>query len=160
MTRVCALAVVVLIAGSAAVAAQTDHQHEQMTARGTRAMGFDQDAATHHFRVLDNGGAIEVTAKDGADKATRDQIRAHLTHIASMFAQGDFSAPILTHATTPPGADTMAKLKGEIAYKYEPIARGGRVRITTANREALAAVHEFLRFQIAEHRTGDKPGRF
>jgi hypothetical protein len=33
--------------------------------------------------------------------------------------------------------------------------RGGRIRITTNNKEALAAVHEFLRFQIADHQTGD-----
>jgi hypothetical protein len=29
------------------------------------------------------------------------------------------------------------------------------VRIKTANPEALKAVHEFLKFQIEEHRTGD-----
>jgi hypothetical protein len=29
------------------------------------------------------------------------------------------------------------------------------VRITTKNKEALAAVYDFLRFQIADHRTGD-----
>jgi hypothetical protein len=29
------------------------------------------------------------------------------------------------------------------------------VRITTGNRDALKAVHEFLRYQIREHKTGD-----
>jgi hypothetical protein len=29
---------------------------------------------------------------------------------------------------------------------------------TTKDRKALAAIHEFLRFQIADHRTGD-PGK-
>jgi hypothetical protein len=29
------------------------------------------------------------------------------------------------------------------------------VDITTTNREALAAVHEFLAFQISDHKTGD-----
>jgi len=29
------------------------------------------------------------------------------------------------------------------------------VRITTRDGEALAAVHEFLRYQIREHHTGD-----
>jgi hypothetical protein len=29
------------------------------------------------------------------------------------------------------------------------------VSIKTANAEALAAVHEFLRFQIEDHQTGD-----
>jgi len=35
---------------------------------------------------------------------------------------------------------------------------GGRVRIRTANRKALAAVYQFLRFQIADHQTGDATG--
>jgi hypothetical protein len=32
---------------------------------------------------------------------------------------------------------------------------GGRVLIETKDAEALAAVHEFLRFQIEDHQTGD-----
>jgi hypothetical protein len=32
---------------------------------------------------------------------------------------------------------------------------GGRVRIHTSNARAVQAIHEFLRFQITEHQTGD-----
>ena len=49
----------------------------------------------------------------------------------------------------------MTRLKTVIKYRFEPTARGGRVHITTANPDALAAVHEFLRFQISDHATGD-----
>jgi hypothetical protein len=49
----------------------------------------------------------------------------------------------------------MQRLKGEITYKYEKTERGGRVRITTQNPEALEAIHDFLKFQIADHKTGD-----
>jgi hypothetical protein len=49
----------------------------------------------------------------------------------------------------------MEQLKGKISFAYEETERGGRVRISTADREALAAVHEFLRFQIKDHQTGD-----
>jgi hypothetical protein len=34
-------------------------------------------------------------------------------------------------------------------------AKGAQVRIVTGNPKALAAVHEFLRFQIKDHRTND-----
>jgi hypothetical protein len=34
-------------------------------------------------------------------------------------------------------------------------ATGGRVDIATSDPAALAAVHQFLKFQIAEHKTGD-----
>ena len=45
--------------------------------------------------------------------------------------------------------------KDAITWRYEEIERGGRVVITTADPAAKAAVQDFLRAQIAEHRTGD-----
>lgn len=128
---------------------------EEMNKRGNHAMGFDQAKTIHHFTLLADGGAIQVEAKDPKDAASRDQIRMHLGQIAKMFAAGDFSVPFEVHAQTPPGVETMKKLKGEINYKYEETKTGGRVRISTANPKALAAVHEFLKFQITEHQTGD-----
>jgi len=48
------------------------------------------------------------------------------------------------------------KSKGaNIAYVFEPIPNGGRVRIKTTDAEALRAVHQFLTFQIDDHWTGD-----
>jgi len=35
---------------------------------------------------------------------------------------------------------------------------GSRVRIKTKNPDALKAIHEFLRFQIEDHHTGDRVG--
>ncbi len=49
----------------------------------------------------------------------------------------------------------MAKLKTQIQYHYGEIANGGRVTISSSNQEAVEAIHNFLRFQITEHRTGD-----
>ena len=72
-----------------------------------------------------------------------------------MFSQGNFSIPMFVHDQTPPGVETMKQQKGAITYKYEQTERGGRVRISTGNGEALKAIHEFLRFQIQEHQTGD-----
>ena len=72
-----------------------------------------------------------------------------------MFADGNFNAPMLIHDQTPPGVPVMQELKGEIKYNYEEINRGAAVRISTKNPTALKAIHEFLRFQIKEHKTGD-----
>lgn len=118
-------------------------------------MGFSQKSATHHFRLTPQGGAIEVEANDPKDTATRDKIRMHLEHISEMFAEGDFDAPMFIHDQTPPGVPVMQRLKTEIKYEFEQTERGARVRIKTTNTEALAAVHDFLRFQIKEHETGD-----
>jgi hypothetical protein len=133
----------------------SSEHHQQVARRGDEVMGFSHLKTTHHFRLFQDGGEIEVLANDPRDTATRDQIRMHLEHIAKMFAAGNFHAPILIHATTPPGVPTMKKLRADIAYRFQPTARGGRVEISTRNPSALRAVHEFLRFQIADHATGD-----
>ena len=54
-----------------------------------------------------------------------------------------------------PGTKIMASRKAAIRYQYVETANGGRVNIFTSDREALATVHAFLTFQIAEHKTGD-----
>jgi hypothetical protein len=128
-----------------------------LKARGEAAMGFDQAATSHHFAIAPEGGAIEVSVTDASDRANRDAIRAHLKTIAGQFAAGVFEAPFATHAEVPPGVAEMQRLKASIAYRYEQTAGGGRVRIVTKDAAARAAVHEFLRYQIREHKTGD-PG--
>jgi hypothetical protein len=132
-----------------------DAHSKDVNERGDRVMGFDHEKTTHHFLLYTDGGAIEVAANSADDAGSRDQIRKHLGHIARMFAEGNFKAPMLIHAQTPPGVQVMRRLKSEIKYDYEEAERGARVRIRTVNAEALAAVHEFLRFQIEDHKTGD-----
>lgn len=123
--------------------------------RGERAMGFSQTATVHHFLLDAGGGRIQVEVRDASDTSNRDLVRRHLSHVARAFATGDFDTPALVHARVPPGADDMRRLKSEITYSYEETEAGARVRISTKNAEALAAVHAFLRFQIEDHQTGD-----
>ena len=123
--------------------------------RGDQAMGFSHEKTTHHFLLAADGGSIEIQANDPKDTASQDQIREHLSHVAKMFAAGNFEIPIFIHDTTPPGVPVMKKLHDQIDYAYEQIDRGARVRITTKNPEALEAIHQFLRFQISDHETGD-----
>ena len=49
----------------------------------------------------------------------------------------------------------MKELKDEIAYKYDETESGGKVSLTSQNADAVEAIHEFLRFQIQDHKTGD-----
>lgn len=121
---------------------------------GDAVMGFAHDKTTHHFRLSANGGSIEVTANDAKDEASILAIRSHLTAIAKQFSEGNFDAPMMIHATTPPGVETMKASKA-IRYEYESLPGGGRVRLTTEDRQSIGAIHDFLRFQIEEHRTGD-----
>jgi len=118
-------------------------------------MGFSHEKSAHHFRLLSDGGAIEVFANKPEDSVTRDEIRAHLSHIAQMFTEGDFWLPMLIHNMVPPGVPVMESKRAAISYTFEPTPNGGRVRIATADKDALGAIHQFLGFQIDNHRTGD-----
>jgi hypothetical protein len=132
-----------------------DHNHDQMQKRGEAGMGFDQERTTHHFLLTKNGGIIQVNANSAADKESVAQIRMHLQHIRHAFESGDFNIPMFVHDQTPPGVPTMTRLKDRIRYKYEPMDNGGRVVISSGNSEVVTALHDFLKFQIREHRTGD-----
>jgi hypothetical protein len=151
---------VILVLGSAIQAQQAntqtpEQQHCAMMKRGDVGMGFSHEKTTHHFVLLKDGGAIQVSVNDPKDDASRDQIRMHLSHIAKMFSEGNFNTPMFIHDTTPPGVPTMEKLHSEIRYQYDQTDTGAKIMIATSNLNALQAVHEFLRFQIDEHRTGD-----
>jgi hypothetical protein len=130
------------------------HDHD-MIQRGNQGMGFAQDKTTHHFLLHKDGGAIQVTAKSADDKASIDHIRMHLEHIRQAFQSGDFDIPMFVHDQTPPGVPVMITFKDQIQFKYVEVAQGGRVVISSKNADAVAAVQEFLRFQITEHKTGD-----
>ena len=131
--------------------------HSDVEKHGDQAMGFPRYKTTHHFLLRSNGGAIEITANDPADQGNVSAIRGHLSHIAASFADGDFSTPMFIHDGLPPGVTTMKLLKAKIRYHYQEISSGARVRIESDDPVALAAIHDFLRFQISEHQTGDSP---
>jgi hypothetical protein len=129
--------------------------HAAVDQTGDQVMGFDHDKTTHHFTLTADGGIVAVSANDDADTASRDAIRSHLSHIAKIFAAGDFDAPMLIHDQVPPGVPIMKKDKASIRYDYEETKTGAQIVISTENPRALAAVHDFLHFQIADHGTGD-----
>src|SRR6476660_10297625 len=72
---------------------QSDRKSE-VVKRGDHVMGFSHEATTHHFRLFKDGGEIAVNANDAKHKSSIDQIRARLGHIAQMFADGNFNAPM------------------------------------------------------------------
>ena len=126
-----------------------------VVSRGDHAMSFSHETTTHHFRLYSSGGEIEVSANDSDDFHSRDQIRMHLGHISKMFSTGDFNVPMLIHDKTPPGSETMSRLKDQIRYRLRETPQGAKLEISTKNKEALKAIHAFLRFQISDHKTGD-----
>ena len=157
------MAIPALVWGQSETSSQAQVQHQDapdqhstgVDSRGDHAMGFSHQNSTHHFRLHSDGGAIEVSVKDPNDTATRDQIRMHLSHIAKMFSEGDFQAPMFIHDTVPPGVPEMRNKRDAITYTFEATPDGGRVRIASTDSVAINAIHKFLAFQIGDHRTGD-----
>ena len=118
-------------------------------------MGFSHLKTAHHFIVSAEGGGIQVTAGSAAHGESLTSIRQHLKHIAAAFTAGDFNVPGFIHDRTPPGVPQMKAAGAAISYTYHEIDGGAQLVITTKQPEALAAIHDFLRFQIEDHRTGD-----
>jgi hypothetical protein len=127
--------------------AEVDHRHQHTT-------GLPSAGTRHQFRLAKDGGSIRLEATDRSDRQTRDAVRTHLQDIARAFTAGDFSMPAQIHGQVPPGVETMKTRGFSIRYSYEATDAGGVVSIATRDREALAAVHEFLRFQVRDHGTG------
>lgn len=135
-----------------------EHQKDSVAAldqRGDAVMGFEHTRTTHHFFLKEDGGVIQVEANDSGDAASVARIRGHLAEVARAFTAGDFAMPGQIHGRVLPGVPEMTRLAGAIRYRYEDLERGGRVRITTEDPAARAAVHAFLAAQIGDHRTGD-----
>ena len=118
-----------------------------------RGMGVDQSTSAHQFDALPDGGRIELQ-RVVDDTAGVAAIRRHLREIAAAFAAGDFHTPAFVHMQQVPGTAVMAAKRGAITYVVHDLPRGGEVRITTHDPDALAAVHEFIAFQRRDHRAG------
>jgi hypothetical protein len=145
-----ALAIILLLSG--ADAGQADPGVER---RGDQAMGFSHERTAHHFALSEDGGIISADVSNAGDASSLAAIRSHMRHIARAFSAGDFEMPMFIHGRTPPGVETMRRLKQDIRYRAEDTPVGARVVIHTGNDAARAAIHQFLRFQIEDHRTGD-----
>jgi uncharacterized protein YjhX (UPF0386 family) len=152
----CALATVACAACSRS--ADSSHQtplaadtsFASMQERGRMAMGVDQNTSTHKFDALSQGGRIELL-RDVNDSLGIAQIRAHLRLIQHAFQAGDFSTSEFVHIQAMPGTAVMAKKRNVIVYAYHDLPRGGEVVMTTADAEALAAIHQFMGAQRMGH---------
>ena len=145
-------------AAHAAHGATNDSAFAGVQSRGEGVMGVNQYTSQHVFETLPDGGRIILERPSESDTAEIRTIRAHMHDIARAFARGDFSAPGLVHAQQVPGTKVMAARAATLQYQAIDRPRGAEVRITTHDPEALAAVHEFLAFQRADHRAAGHEG--
>jgi hypothetical protein len=156
---------VVLLAGAATTAGGAEHENCPMAKASAHRMDVDHrhqdttgvptDGSEHHFVLAGRGGSIRLEARTGSPETTVVGIREHLQAITRAFAAGDFSMPRRIHDRVPPGVEVMIARKDAIDYAYSDTPAGGVVTLTTDDAQALAAIHEFLRFQIRDHGTSN-----
>ncbi len=123
--------------------------------RINRITGFDQSRVTRHYFLLKNGGAVEVTAKDENDKATVQAIQNYLKKEAESWTKGNFETVTQIYGRAPEGTPVMKKLRDDITFAAVAEPNGAILRILTINTQAKSAIYDYLRFQIAAHKTGD-----
>ncbi|HSB55859.1 MAG TPA: hypothetical protein VLD58_15965 [Gemmatimonadales bacterium] len=130
--------------------AMTDSAFQALQQRGGVYMGVDQTRSAHRFDSLDDGGRIELVSTTG-DSADVAAIRRHFQVIAGQFRQGDFTTPFAVHADTVPGTKVMRERRAAISYDMSEVPGGAQLRLKTADQMAIAAIHQFMAYQRAEH---------
>ena len=156
MRASCLVALAVLASGGCSTQSDThggtDSSFATLQQRGETAMGVDQYTSQHVFEPLPDGGRIVLQRKED-DSAGTATIRAHMRTIAAAFSKGDFALPGFVHAMSDvPGTQKMTKLRADISYTARDLPRGGEVRLSSKNPEAIKAIHDFLAFQRMDHR--------
>jgi hypothetical protein len=132
---------------------QKDSAFHALQQRGKNVMGVDQYTSAHVFEALPAGGRIALQ-RELDDTAGVRIIRAHMMEVAQRFTAGDFSLSEAVHDTKDlPGVVQMRAARSAIRYTYRDLPRGGEVRLTTSEKDAIEAIHEFLRFQRRDHRS-------
>jgi hypothetical protein len=126
-----------------------------LLSRATKVSGFDSDRVTRHFYVLKNGGAVEITAKDPNDEATIKAIQAQLKKESDQLTKGSFETFTNIYGKAPENAPQLKKLRDDITYAMVPQENGGVLRMLTVNPTAKSAIHDTLRFQIDQWKSGD-----
>ena len=126
-----------------------------LLSRVTKVSGFDSDRVHRHFYLLKNGGAVEITAKDPNDQGTAKAIQAFLKKECDFWAKGNFDMISNMYGKVPDGAPMMKKLRDDVTFAAVPEENGAVLRMLTVNPQAKIAIHDYLKFQIDQLKTGD-----
>ena len=99
------------------------------------ATAREREPASRRVFIDRNGGGIEMRVNDPKDTSTRAAVQKELQ---KSIEDQTLSSP------------AMQEHQNDIDYRYERTDRGGRVRITTRNSQALRAIQDFLRSQMGD----------
>lgn len=125
----------------------------EVAERGAQVMPFDLEQTTHIFTPSDIGGLQQVVAKDGADSAQIDLIRAHLLEEAENFRAGNFSDPSIIHGEEMPGLVALREHNGRIEVRYSEVPDGAQLEYVTDDKQLIEVLHLWFEAQVMDHGT-------
>ncbi len=137
--------------------AQTTPTAADANARLARVVGVIPDSIVLHYYLVKNGGVIEITTKQPDDTATANAIMKYLESQKDLFDKGKNDSDNDVHGQMPAGLLTMKKLKNDITFNAVRQDNGGVLRIFSVNEQARQAIHDYMKYEIAAHATGDSP---
>jgi hypothetical protein len=129
---------------------------QDVNARFSRSLGVSLDKIVLHFYLVKNGGVVEITAKDPGDTATVTAIQKYLQTQKELWEKGKDPVTEI-HGKAPDSAAVMRKLRNDITFYMAKTDEGAVLRMFSINDQARGAIQDYLKFEIAEHKTGDSP---
>jgi|SRR5580692_719017 hypothetical protein len=122
--------------------------------RGAQIMPFDMRTAMHMFLPSSSGGVVEVMVHD-MDPKQIALVRSHLLAEAAKFARGDYSDPAYIHGIAMPGLAQLASGAARVSVRYFETPTGAAITFSSADREKVSAIHDWLAAQQRDHGSGD-----
>ncbi len=151
------LCLLAVLASAQAVPAAPVDPELMMAQRFSKALGVDVNKVVQHYYLVKNGGVIEYTARSDGDRATVAAVQKFLDNQKLLFEKGKSDTDFEVHGKVPDGIPAMKRLRNEITFFSTKTENGAVLRMFSMNPEARDAIQTFLKFEIAEHKTGDSP---
>ncbi|HEX6878922.1 MAG TPA: hypothetical protein VF135_01035 [Terriglobales bacterium] len=126
-----------------------------VNSRFSRVLGADVGKLLQHYYLVKNGGVIELSAKDPQDQAVIKAIQKYLDMQKDLFEKGKNESEAEVHGKAPDGLAGIKRFRNDITFFSTGTDNGAVLRMFTVNEQAKQAVYEFMKFEIAEHKTGD-----
>ena len=155
MARTTTTLFLLLILASFGFAQSAGPAENDLNARFSKALGTDASKIVQHYYLVQNGGVIELTAKDPADHACIVAIQKYLDLQKDLFERGKNDSDTEIHGKVPDGLAALKKLRGDITFFTVKDDNGAVLRMLTVSDQARQAIQDFMKFQINEHKTGD-----
>lgn len=137
----------------------TKKRAEKIVQRGIQIMPFDLDKTMHIFNKTAQGGIQQVITKDESDFGQIKLIRKHLTEIAQLFSQQNYSAPQHIHGKDMPGLKELGNAPPDaISINYSELDNGAQIEYSSAKTDLTNAIHQWFDAQLKDHARHAMPG--